>query len=329
MTCHYVVVLSQLFSLPWLFYENKKRLVKSPQLVVKSKGTISVKVIQSHTVTQQPSMKTELESLLLCLNPGGLRFSTGLWFSSDPKWTTLIPATKCQRAERVRVTETGEWLGKSGIDNHWLKWSKEERRGSVSELCVWMSMNEVFRMRLMWTGSESVEVWFFWEGAACLFDDDTAGVVCSLHTPFYRFVLDKLWKKTWHAKKKSFFIYTNLKIKHKTLMNQLRRQDEPYLQQMHHRHHLCQQCPWGLLLGQGKSWPCPLKRQVYNITNLEHVETKKRNPVMLKTSPVAMTVSSLPWVNTTILGLFVFSLVRAWAFFAISFTSLVCGQNTH
>lgn len=41
----------------------------------------------------------------------------------------------------------------------------------------------------------------------------------------------------------------------------------------------------------------------------------------------AITVSSFPWVNTTILCLLVLTLGRAWAFFAISLTSLVYRQK--
>lgn len=78
-------------------------------------------------------------------------------------------------------------------------------------------------------------------------------------------------------------------------------------------------------------WECLnlfLWKQIKGQKSNAELKKKKKTQKPIYFLLCAIVVSSFPWVNTTILCLFVFTLGKAWAFLAISWMSLVCGQNT-
>lgn len=157
--------------------------------------------------------------------------------------------------------------------------------------------------------------------------------MCCLHTLIQWFLLDELGQETCttegQLEQESRENTDSQQATQKCIKG--KKTGKSYLLQKHHLHRLCRQCPWGQFSVQGMSQPCHLNREGTRDSDIQDRSNKskaKRQNNKKKVLLWARVVSSFPWVNTTILCLFVFTLDKAWAFLAISLMSLVYSQNT-
>lgn len=124
---------------------------------------------------------------------------------------------------------------------------------------------EVSRWRKGFPDQSSLEVWFFWEAAACSLDDDIGSVVCRLHTLIQRLLLDKLRQETCVAKKRGFHNKNQQKTQDWSKSTKAQKKNSntgaSYLLRRHRLHRLCQQCIWGQFSLQGRFQSCHLERR--------------------------------------------------------------------